>query len=289
MKNIIVITGPTGVGKTKLSIELARKIDAEIINADSMQIYRQLNIGTAKIKEEEKEGIIHHLIDIKDINEDYSIYDYQKDCRNEIAEITKRGKKVIIVGGSGLYIRAALYDYNLEEEPCKKEYNDKSNAELYNMVKEIDKDTTIHINNRRRLIRFLNRIESGNISSKKASPIYDFTIIGLTTKRDCLYELINRRVDLMFDNGLLNEVRSIYEQGIRSKAVNTAIGYKELYEYFDKKITLEEAISEIKKNSRHYAKRQYTFFNHQFDITWFNVDYNNFENTICDVYEYLER
>ena len=149
MKNIIVIAGPTGVGKTKLSVQLAKLIDAEIINADSMQVYKNLNIGTAKIKDDEKENIVHHLFDIVDINDIYTIFDYQKDCRKEIEKILKKGKKVILVGGSGLYIRSALYDYKFEKEIIIYSYDDKTNAELLEIVNKIEPNTTIHINNRK--------------------------------------------------------------------------------------------------------------------------------------------
>ena len=289
MKNIFVIAGPTGVGKTKISIKLAKLLNAEIINADSMQIYKGMNIGTAKIKEDEKESINHYLFDIKDTNYDYTIYDYQKDCREAIDKILKKGKKVILVGGSGLYIRAALYDYNFIKEESKNDYSKYSNEELFNMVKDIDNNTDIHINNRKRLERFLDKSSNGIVEDIKSKPLYDFDMIGLTTKRDNLYEIINNRVDLMIKEGLLDEVKSFYDKKDYSKAIMTAIGYKELYEYFDNKISLEEAIDNIKRNSRRFAKRQYTFFNNQFDMKWFNTDYDNIDNTINEIIEYINR
>ena len=289
MKNIIVIAGPTGVGKTKLSIQLAKLIDAEIINADSMQVYKNLNIGTAKIKDDEKENIIHHLFDIVDVNSIYTIFDYQKDCRKEIEKILKKGKKVILVGGSGLYIRSALYDYKLEEENIKNYYDDKSNSELFEMVKRIDSNTTIHINNRKRLIRFLQKKDNNQEFTSYAKPIYDFDMIGLTTDRKKLYNIIDNRVDKMIDEGLIDEVKELYDKKIISKAINTGIGYKELYKYFDGDLSFDDAILLIKRNSRRYAKRQYTFFNHQFSIKWFETDYQNFSNTINEVYDYLMR
>lgn len=289
MKDIIVITGPTGVGKTALSISLAKKINAEIINADSMQFYKDLNIGTAKIKEEEKEGVKHHLFDIVLPEEMYTIYDYQKDARQKIEEIIKKGKKVIMVGGSGLYIRAALYDYKLEEENVKLNFDDLSNEELYKKVLEEDPVVTIHPNNRKRLIRFLEKSKIGKKDIPKAEKLYDFDIIGLTTERAILYDKINKRVDKMLEEGLLEEVEALYRKNINSKAINTGIGYKELYKYFNNEISLENAIDLIKKNSRHYAKRQYTFFNHQFDVKWFSTNYEDFDKTIEEVYNYLER
>ena len=286
---IIVIIGPTGVGKTKLSIDLAKKLNGEIINADSMQFYKGLSIGTAKIKEEEKCGVVHHLFDIKDVNEMYTIYDYQKDCRKVIEDILKRNKRPILVGGSGLYIRAALYDYKLENEEIKKDYDDYTNEELLFECKKIDKYCDIHVNNRKRLIRFLNKSLNNEVFSNDSKQLYDFIMIGLTTNRTELYNIINKRVDSMIEEGLIDEVKSFYDKDIRSKAIMTGIGYKELYSYFDKEISKEEAIELIKKNSRHLAKRQYTFFNNQFEnIKWFQTDYDNFNNTINEVIKYIK-
>ena len=287
MKDIIVVAGPTGVGKTKISVMLAKMLDAEIINADSMQVYIGMDIGTAKIKEEEKDGIKHHLFNICDTSYDYSIYDYQKDARKCIDEILSRGKKVIMVGGSGLYIRAALYDYKLDSDTVHNDYSKYSNEELYNKVLEIDKDSDIHINNRKRLERFLDKYYSNEELNVKSDKLYDFDIIGLTTDRNNLYNVINNRVDSMIKEGLVDEVKSFYDNKDYSKAIMTAIGYKELYPYFDSKITLEEAIENIKTNSRRFAKRQYTFFNNQFDITWFNVNYDDINETLDEIYSYL--
>ena len=290
MSKIIVIAGPTGVGKTKLSVELAKKLNGEIINADSMQFYKDLNIGTAKITEEEKEGIPHHLFDIKNVDEMYTIFDYQIDCRNIINDILSRGKTPILVGGSGLYIRAALYDYKLDFEDIKNDYSNLSNQELLNKCLELDNNCDIHVNNRKRLERFLDKALNNSDIVNDSKPIYDFTIIGLTTDRDNLYEIINKRVDKMVDNGLIGEVKLFYDKNIRSKSIMTGIGYKELYSYFDQEISLEEAIDLIKKNSRHLAKRQYTFFNNQFDnIKWFETNYKDFSKTVDEVYEYIKR
>ena len=207
MNKIIVILGPTGVGKTKMSIALAKKLDGEIINADSMQIYKGLNIGTSKIKEEEKEGIPHHLFDIKEVDEDYSIYNYQKDGRKVIDDIFKKGKTPIIVGGTGLYIKALLYDYNLNYEENNNNYDEVSTEELYSKLLELDKDIVIDKNNRRRLIRAINYYkENGkSINSNKTNKLlYDVNFIGLTCNRDYLYDIINRRVDRMLNDGLIN-------------------------------------------------------------------------------------
>ena len=287
---IIVITGPTCVGKTKMSIELAKKINGEIINADSTQVYKGMDVATAKVTEEEKENIPHHLFDIKEINEDYSIYDYQKDARNKIEDILNRGKTPILVGGTGLYIKATLYNYEFKDEVIN-DYSNYTNDELYEKLLNVDPNTEIHKNNRKRVERALSYYENHKepMSSKKTSEelLYDTIFIGLTTNREELYEKINDRVDKMVENGLLEEARNIFNTNIRSKAVMTPIGYKELFPYFEKEKDLKDCLEEMKKNSRHYAKRQYTFFNHQLPIKWFNVDYDNFNNTINEVYDYF--
>ena len=282
---IIVVCGPTGVGKTKMSVELAKHYNAVIVNADSMQVYKELNIGTAKVKEEEKEGIKHLLFDIVDPSDMYTVYDYQKDLRKVLNE--HKEKNIILVGGTGLYIKAGLYNYEFqEEEDNQEDYSALSNEELYKRVIEIDPNTDIHINNRKRLIRKLNKKIEGN---DKDTLLYDAIFIGLTTSRDKLYERINERVDIMIEEGLIDEVKSLYDKDIRSKSIMTGIGYKELYEYFDGKITLDESIELIKKRSRKYAKRQYTWFNNQMNVTWFNVDFENFNNTIENCINYIEK
>lgn len=289
MKNIIVITGPTGVGKTKMSIELAKRIDAEIINADSMQVYKDLNIGTAKITEKEKEGIPHHLFDIVEPTNMYTVYDYQKDARDIINDVLSRGKKVIIVGGTGLYIKALLYDYKFIKEDKTYDFSKMSNEEILDKINSYNLDINLHINNRKRLERILTKLYNNNMQTEKTDTVlYDFVAIGLTTTRDNLYKIIDNRVDKMIEDGLIDEVEELYKKNIHSKAINTGIGYKELYKYFDKEISLDEAISLIKKNSRHYAKRQYTFFNNQMNIKWFNTNYNDFSLTVEEVYNYIK-
>lgn len=280
---ILAIIGPTAVGKTKLSIELAKKYNAIIINCDAMQVYQGLDIGTAKVTSEEKEGITHELLDFVPVTQNYTVYDYQKDARKLLEKY--QGRNIIFVGGTGLYLKSALYDYRFYEETTTNSYDNLTNEELYNLALAKDKNMTIHPNNRKRLVRFLNKEIQEYVEPK---PLYNFKIIGLTTSRDILYDKINKRVDVMFQSGLLTEVKSFYDQGIRSKALETGIGYKELYQYFDNKITLEEAKDLIKKNSRHYAKRQYTFFNHQLDIKWFNTNYDDFSKTIKEVENYIE-
>lgn len=291
MNKVIVITGPTAVGKTKLSIELAKRYNGEIINADAVQVYKGLDIGSAKVTEEEKNGIPHHLFDIKEVDEEYTIYHYQKDCRKLIKEVKGRGKTPILVGGTGLYIKAALYDYKLTEEKETNTYDNLTDEELYNKLLEVDKDIVIDKNNRRRLIRALNYYKENNKSINTNTTnklLYDAIFIGLTTDRRILYDKINNRVDIMIKEGLLNEVKVFYDKNIRTKPLLNAIGYREIYSYFDGNISLEEAIDKIKQNSRHYAKRQYTFFNHQLPVVWFETDYSNFNNTVEKVINYIE-
>ena len=291
MNKVIVITGPTAVGKTKLSIELAKRFNGEIINADAVQVYKGLDIGSAKVTEEEKEGIPHHLFDIKEVDEEYTIYHYQKDCREKIKEILERDHTPILVGGTGLYIKASLYDYKLSEEKDSDTYEDKTNEELYDELIKLDKDIVIDKKNRRRLIRAINYYKENNKSindNKTDKLLYDAIFIGLTTDRSILYDKINKRVDKMIEEGLIEEVKSFYDKGIRTKPLLNGIGYREIYEYLDNTITLEEALNKIKQNSRHYAKRQYTFFNHQLPINWFETDYANFNNTIEKVSNFIE-
>ncbi len=295
MKQVLVIVGPTGVGKTKLSIELAKKLHGEIINADAMQVYRGLDIGTAKVKEEEKDSVPHHLFDIKNIDEEYTIYHYQKDARKTIDEILKRHHLPILVGGTGLYIKSALYDYQLNDN--KKDltkYENKATEELYNELirKDVLAKANIDRNNRRRIINALDYFEKENKSiteNKTDKLLYDVIIIGLTTTRENLYRIINNRVDEMIKNGLIEEVKQYYSMGKYSKPLMNGIGYKEIIKYLDGDCGKEEAIDNIKKNSRHYAKRQYTFFRNQLPVKWFQTNYNDFSKTVDEVVRYVEK
>lgn len=288
MEDIIVIVGPTGIGKTKLSIELAKKIDAEIINGDSVAIYRQLDIGSAKPTKEEQKEIPHHLIDIKEVEDVYTVFDYQKDVREKIKEIEKRHKRVIIVGGTGLYIKAALYNYEFTEGTTNHLYEDLSKEELIERIEEYTKEIPDR-ENRKRLVRLLNKLENQEpITHKKDERLYPLKIIGLTTSRDILYERINQRVNQMIEKGLLEEVEALKEKYKTSKVLNSGIGYKEFVPYFKGEKTKEEVIEEIKKNSRRFAKRQYTFFTHQFPTQWFTVNLQDFSKTIEEVYQEIK-
>ena len=287
---IIVILGPTGVGKTKMSVELAKRLKGEVINADSTQVYRGLNIATAKVTENEKENIPHHLFDIKDINENYTVFDYQKDVRLVLEKLKQEGKTPIIVGGTGLYIKALLYDYDFKEETNNYDFSNHTTKELYDKALEIDPSMDIHQNNRQRLERFISYYLNNNeVKGKEKTDklLYDTLFIGLTCKREVLYERLNKRVDQMVNEGLLDEAFNLFKSNVRTKAVMTPIGYKELFPYFEGTETLEKSLDLIKQKSRNYAKRQYTWFNHQVPVKWFNVDFDDFNNTINEVFNYI--
>ena len=291
MSKIILIVGPTGTGKTTLSIDLAKKYDAVILNADSTQVYTEPLIATAKIKENEKENIEHYLFDTVSLNEDYTLYDYQKDGRRLLDKFISENKNVIIVGGSGLYVKALLYNYILED---KKEididFSKYSNEELKSKVLSLDPQSDIHINNRQRLEGFLKHYyETGKVIKKTDeinNKLYNFISIGLKSDRETLYKMLDKRVDSMFNEGLLDEAERLYKMNLKN--YTNIIGYRELNEYFNGNISLDEAKELIKRNTRRYAKRQFTWFNNQMkDIKWFNVNYDNFYDTIKEIENYL--
>lgn len=287
-KRIIVIVGPTAVGKTSLSISLARRLDGEIISGDSMQVYRGMDIGTAKIRPEEMEGIPHHLIDIRNPDETYSAAEFKRDVNEKVTEITEKNRIPILVGGSGLYIQAALYDFNFSDIPRDEKWTEKLMKEagedgidrIYRKLKEVDPEQAekIHPNNHRRIIRALEIYEATGKTKtewekeqKRESP-YEPLIIGLTMERKKLYEQINRRVDQMMENGLLEEVETLYRQGYENTQAMKAIGYKEFIPYLEGEIMLEDAIETLKRNSRRFAKRQYTWFRNKLPVTWYLIN-----------------
>ena len=294
MKQVLVIVGPTGVGKTKLSIELAKEFGYEIISGDSMQIYKGMDIGTAKVKKEEMEGIRHHLIDVKEVNENYSCADFQETVRKKIDEIIARGNKALIVGGTGLYLRSTLYDYTFSKEAERdsslmEKYKDYTNEELYNHLKDIDEESAkiLHPNNRRRVLRAIEIFETSGttksevLNNQEHKPIYDALVIGLDLDRKLLHERQNQRVDIMFEEGLEEEVKKLYNtQGFLDSTASRGIGYKEFFPYFEGKISLEEVKEQIKIHTHQYAKRQFTWFRNQMDVNWLTADIENFNNTI---------
>lgn len=285
MQKVIVVIGPTASGKSRVAVEIALKINSEVISGDSIQVYRSLDIGSAKIKDNEMKGIKHHLIDIKDPTENYSVYDFQKESRKLIDDISKRGMIPIISGGTGFYIKAALYDYNFSIDSRTDEYDNLSNEELYERLKELGDKELPDKENRKRLLRHMELYSSGDdISYNKDKPLYDILLIGLTEDRNILYERINKRVDQMVKDGLLDEVKSLYDKGIRSNAINS-IGYKEIYSYLDGEISLDMAINKIKQHTRNFAKRQYTWFNNQMNTKWFDISSDDYLDKILNEVE----
>lgn len=270
--DIIAIVGPTAVGKTAYSIKLANDIDGEIINADATQIYRDLDIGSAKVTNDEMNGIVHHLIDIKDPDDEYTVADFQKDARACISDIQSRGKIPILVGGTGLYTQAVLFKYNFNEafDKDKSKYMSFSDNQLKAemLVDYPYNPDGIDINNPSRIRNYLIRKETGIKEETNGMEKYydNVKIIGITCDRSILHERINLRVDMMIENGLIDEVR----QFDRNWPSQTAIGYKEVHEYLNEEIALERAIELIKRNTRRFAKRQYTWFNNKMEVTWYD-------------------
>jgi len=299
MEKVIAIVGPTAVGKTKLSIELAKQLNGEVISGDAMQIYRGMDIGTAKITPLEMEGVPHHLLNEKNPDERYSVAEFQKEVRGKITEISERGKLPIIVGGTGLYVKAVLYDYEFSEEArvAEEQYGDLTNEEVYEKLTSIDPESAkaLHPNNRRRVVRALNIYcessitKSEMLEKQEQKLIYDVTLIGLRDDRTVLYGRINDRVDNMISAGLVAEVKKLRDAGISREAqAMQAIGYKEIYDYLDDATDLETAVELVKRNSRRLAKRQYTWFRNQMDVTWFDVNVANFAQTVVEVKRFCE-
>lgn len=309
-EKIIVIVGPTAVGKTSLSIEVAKRFNGEVISGDSMQIYKELDIGTAKVTPEEMGKVPHHLIDIKEIDEKYSVADFQKEATQKIQEITGRGKIPIIAGGTGLYIESLLYpvthskiEPNLTLRKELENYADKlGNEKLWERLNQVDPVAAnkIHPNNVRRIIRALEVYEeTGELFSsfqnerQKKESNYDVFLIGLNTERELLYERINSRVDQMAEEGLVEEAKALWEKvGPELSTQSTkGIGYKELFPYFNQKISLEEAIEAVKQNSRRYAKRQLTWFRNRLeDVHWIDLvkEPATIKNSFQEIGEFLE-
>lgn len=288
-QKVIVIVGPTGIGKTRLSIELAKSIDGEIVSADSMQIYKKMNIGTAKPTEEEKQGIPHYMMDILDMGTNFSVADYQSMAFSCIEKILKKGKTPIVVGGTGLYINSIIYEIQYSEIEENPEYRkkleeiaqEKGNEFLHNELQKKDPKAAerIEINDLKRIIRALEVYEMTGTTiteqqenSKPEETKYEYIVIGLKTDREVIYDRINRRVDQMFEQGLLEEAKEILKLTDDKNTSHQAIGYKELTKYFEGTESLEEAKENIKKESRHYAKRQFTWFNRNENIVWLDSE-----------------
>lgn len=282
---VVAIVGPTAVGKTSLSIDLAKRFNGEIISGDSMQVYRGLDIGTAKVTPEEMDGVPHHLINVRELDENYSVADFQVAARQTIQEITERGRLPIVVGGTGLYIQSLLWDYKLgsegepEDDTLRKSYEhfaeENGNQALWERLQSVDSLAAekIHFNNRKKMIRALEVFEltGHSILEPKEQPkkLYDSFLIGLNTDRAILYQRINYRVDLMVEQGLLEEAKKLAETPNVQAA--QGIGYKELFPYFAGEMPLEAALEEVKLHSRRYAKRQLTWFRNRMSVHWFDL------------------
>ena len=307
-QKLIVLTGPTAVGKSKLSIELAGKIGGEIISADSMQVYKYMNIGTDKISKEKMGGIPHHLIDFLDPKEDFNVFMFQKLVKEAIADISSRGKIPILVGGTGFYIQAVLCDIDFtetdEDNTIRSELEERVRKEgtsgIYEELKSVDPESAllIHENNSKRVIRALEYYkktgkkisEHNKEQSEKTSP-YDFYYFVLTDDREVLYSRIDKRVDAMIEEGLVDEVKELMQMDIPKTATSMqSLGYREIFGYLDGEYDLDRAIYLIKRNTRHFAKRQLTWFRREKDVRWidksaFGRDDNLVLNEILRIYE----
>lgn len=291
---LIILAGPTASGKTSVSIDLAKRLGGEIISADSMQVYKYMDVGTAKISVEEMQGVKHHLIDVLDPKEDFNIVKFQNMVKYSIEEIVKNGHIPILVGGTGFYIQSVIYDIDFNNEDDNSSVRKKLEEEydafgadfMHEKLKKIDivSAQNIHKNNKKRIIRAIEYflinnepISSHNeVQREKKSP-YDYRFFVLNPPRDILYERINKRVDIMLENGLVDEVKKLREMGLSTANISMqGIGYKEIIEYLDGEVSLETAIENIKQNTRHMAKRQVTWFKREKDVIY--VDPFSFES-----------
>lgn len=285
---LIILTGPTAVGKTALSIGLAKAVDGEIISADSMQVYRKMNIGTAKIQQSEMQGVRHHLIDILDPGEDFNVVLFKKYALEAMKDIYSRGKIPVVVGGTGFYIQALLYDINFEDNDNDMSYRaelqtlatEHGNSYIHDMLAGVDPESAekIHENNVKRVIRALEFYkktgtkisEHNEAESQKESP-YNFEYFVLNDDRQKLYDRIDRRIDIMLEDGLLDEVKSLVDEGYSRDLVSMqGLGYKEMIDYIQERYTLDEAVYTLKRDTRHFAKRQVTWFKREKQVTWVN-------------------
>ncbi|MFT8871276.1 MAG: tRNA (adenosine(37)-N6)-dimethylallyltransferase MiaA [Sporolactobacillus sp.] len=302
----LAVVGPTAVGKTKIGVYLAHQLNGEVINGDASQMYRELSIGTAKVTATEMAGIPHHLIDVCDPSDNYTAADYQRDARSAAECVRQRGRLPIFVGGSGLYIKAALYDYhfsNIQEDRVYRSrleamVRQSGAAALHRLLERADPRAaaTIHPHNTVRIIRAL---EVCHATGKPFSALprtadrllFPTVVIGLTMARDELYRRIDQRVNEMMEHGLLAEVRNLYDRGLANCRALQAIGYKEFFPFFSGQVALEQAVATLKQNSRHYAKRQMTWFQGQMDVRWITIkgDPEHFNEQATAILAYVKR
>ncbi|WP_333651798.1 tRNA (adenosine(37)-N6)-dimethylallyltransferase MiaA [Lacrimispora sp.] len=301
MKPLIILTGPTAVGKTALSVRLAKAVGGEIISADSMQVYRHMDIGSAKITKEEMEGIPHHLIDVLNPDEEFNVTTFQQLAKKAVEEIYSRGRIPIVAGGTGFYIQALLYDIDFTENGEDTSIRDELEALgrekgagfLHHMLKDIDPESAeeIHANNQKRVIRAIEyyrqtgeRISEHNKRERQKKSPYDFLYYVVNTDRNVLYERIDRRVDLMVQQGLVKEVEQLKAMGCTRDMVSMqGLGYKEILDYLQGAATLEEAVYILKRDTRHFAKRQLTWFKRERDVRWLNLpDFGNDQEKVLE-------
>ena len=298
MSKVLVIVGPTAIGKSSLSINLAKRFNGEIINGDSIQVYKELNIASAKITKEEMNGIPHHLLGYKEVTDDYNVAFFQQDGRKAIEDITSRGKLPIVCGGTGLYIKALLYDYTFlkQEETISNDYSQYSNEQLFEMLKQLDfqSSLSIHPNNRKRVIRALDMAKSGSSKSEQEAKqehklLYDAKIISLTMDREKLRSRIDQRIEVMLNQGLLDEINYLFSKYPYDLHCFQGIGYKEFIPYYKNIKTLQECIEDVKTHTKQFAKRQYTWFRNQMPVDWYDIENKDYPNNVYkDVEEFLK-
>jgi len=303
---LIILTGPTAVGKTDLSIKISKELNGEIISADSMQIYKYMDVGSAKVTKEEMDGVNHYLIDEVTPDYSFSVSEFQERANNYIKEITDKGKKVLVTGGTGLYLNSLIYNMDFAKSDANEELREQLRLELeengidymHNKLRELDSDAAnrIHKNNTKRVIRALEVALSGKkmndfSNDLKINEKYKPIIIVLNREREHLYKRIDKRVDIMMENGLIDEVKNLLNMGYTKDMISMqGIGYKEIIKYLEGEYELDEAIEIIKRDSRRYAKRQLTWFRRYDDAKWFNLDeYNDSEILKQDVISYIEK
>ena len=307
MSKIVALAGPTAVGKTEFAIKLAEELDGEIVSCDSMQLYKYMDIGSAKPTPEEMRRARHHLVDIIDPREDFSVAQYQKLAKDAISDILSRGRLPIISGGTGLYLNSLLYDMDFSSSPGDFTYRrkqealaeEKGSGYLHSMLAEQDERAAslIHPNNTKKIIRALERLKKGEESVRQFSDIrtetsdYDVILIGLTRNRDQLYDRINKRVDVLVEQGLFQEVQKLAALGLTADNISMkGIGYKEIFAYLDGRYTMEDAIDKIKKNTRHYAKKQLTWFRRYGKMEWCNIsDFDSDEDAAEEVISWVRK
>ena len=292
---LLILVGPTAIGKTALSIKIAKEFNAEIISGDSMQVYKGMDIGTGKITAEEMDGVPHHLIDILNPDETFSVSDFQNQVKALVKDIESRNKRVLIAGGTGHYIKALIdgYQFNDEDQEdidrLRREFEKYPHDDLYSKLLKIQPDTDIHPNNKKRIVRQLVK-EKLDITEKKAytqKKEYDTFLVGLSADRSVIYDRINQRVADMFEAGLLEEVAALQKEGL-SKTAAQAIGYKEFLPYFKGEAALTDVMERIQAHSRQYAKRQLTFFRNQLDVHWYDITHASTDIIFQDIYQFLQ-